>query len=95
MARCRLELGDHPGGCVGDSTRRLYAVVRDPPRQGDKGSSHSEHLVLARTKRSDTLTWVLQRGLVESADSPIPREKLGGVFLPLFTFRIYFVYLHS
>ena len=27
-----------------------YAVVRDPPCWRGKGSSHSEHLVLARTK---------------------------------------------
>jgi hypothetical protein len=25
-------------------------VVRDPPRRSGRGSSHSEHLVLARTK---------------------------------------------
>jgi hypothetical protein len=59
-----------------------------------------DHLIastwsLRGLRGSDTLARVLQRGLVESADSPIPREKLGGVFLPLFTFRIYFVYLHS
>jgi hypothetical protein len=59
---------------------RLYAVVRDPPCRNGKGSPHSEHLVLARTKGSDTLAQVLQRGLGKSADSSIPRQKIGGVF---------------
>jgi hypothetical protein len=90
MARWRLEFDDHPRGFVGDPTRRLYAVVRDPPHQRGKGPPHSEHLVLARTKGNDTLAWVLQQGLVESADSSIPREKLEESSCPYFTFRIYF-----
>jgi hypothetical protein len=89
-ARWRLEFGDHPGGFVGDPTRRLYAVVRDPPHQRSKASSHSEHLVLARTKGSDTLTQVLQQGLVKSVDSLIPLEKLEESSCPYFTFHIYF-----
>jgi hypothetical protein len=52
-----------------------------------KGSSRSEHLFLARTKVSDTLARVLQRGLVESADSSIPREKLEESSKPCFIFR--------
>jgi hypothetical protein len=87
----RLEFGDHHGGFVGDPTRWLYAVVRDPSRRRGKGTSHSEHLVLARTKGSNTLMLVLRRGLVESADSSIPREKLDDESsCPYFTFRIYF-----
>jgi hypothetical protein len=44
-----------------------------------------DHLVVSTwflrgPRGSDTLAWVLQRGLVESADSSIPREKIGGVF---------------
>jgi hypothetical protein len=31
MAWWQLELGHHPGGIVGDPTRWLYMVVRDPP----------------------------------------------------------------
>jgi hypothetical protein len=56
--------------------------MRDPPRQSGKGSSHREHLVLARTKGSDTLARVLQQGLGKIADSLIPRQKIG-VLLPL------------
>jgi hypothetical protein len=51
------------------------------------GSSRSEHLVLARTKGSDTLAWVLQQGLGESADSSIPWEKLEESSESCFTFR--------
>jgi hypothetical protein len=65
-------------------------VVWDPPYRRGKGSFHSEHLVLARTKQSDTLAWVLQRGLGESADSSIPQEKLEESSCPYFTFCIYF-----
>jgi hypothetical protein len=63
------------------------SVSRDPLRRSGKGSSRSEHLVLARTKGSDTLVRVIQRGLVESADSSIPREKLEESSKPCFTFR--------
>jgi hypothetical protein len=57
--------------------------MRDPLRRSGKGSSHSEHLVLAGTKGNDTLARVVQRGLGKSADSSIPRQKTGGVFLTL------------
>jgi hypothetical protein len=50
MTRWRLDLGDHFRGFVGDPTRRLYVVVKDPPRRKGNGSSHSEHLVLVRTE---------------------------------------------
>jgi hypothetical protein len=79
----RLEFGDHLGGLVGDPTQKLYTVVRDPPRQRGKESSHREHLVLASAKGSDTLARVLQRGLGKCAKSSIPQEKIGGVSLPL------------
>jgi hypothetical protein len=44
-----------------------------------------DHLVVSTwflqgPRGSDTLARVLQRGLVESADSSIPRKKIGGVF---------------
>jgi hypothetical protein len=41
-------------------------------------------------KGSDTLAQVVQRGLVESADSSIPQKKLEESSCPYFTFRIYF-----
>jgi hypothetical protein len=39
---------------------------------------------------SDTLAWVLQRGLVESADSSTLEKKLEEFSCPYFTFHIYF-----
>jgi len=50
---------------------------------------------------SKTLVWVLQRGVVESVDSPIPRQNIIEPFLPLlhyflaFTLCNYFELLHS
>jgi hypothetical protein len=49
---------------------------------------------------SDTLAWVLQRGLGKSADSSIPRQKIGGVFstllyIPHLIQAFYFVQLFS
>jgi hypothetical protein len=41
---------------------------------------------------SYTLAWVLQRGLVGSGDSPIPRENIA-VFLTLYIQAIYFLVL--
>jgi hypothetical protein len=83
MAWWLLELSDHPGGFVGDPTQRLYVVVRDPLRQRGKGSSHSEHLVLLRTKGkrypcagAPTRT----SGECRLSDTS---KKIGGVFLPL------------
>jgi hypothetical protein len=51
-------------------------VVSDSPHRSDKESAHSEHLVLTRTKGIYTIARVLQRGLVKSVDSSIPRKKL-------------------
>jgi hypothetical protein len=39
---------------------------------------------------SDTLAWVLQRGIGKSTDSSIPRKKLEESSCPYFTFCIYF-----
>ena len=52
---------------------KLWAIVGDSPRRSVEESAHREHLILARIKGSYTLTRVLQRGLVESGDSRIPR----------------------
>jgi hypothetical protein len=50
MALWRLERGDHPRGFVGDPAQVFTRSLRDPPRPSDKGSPHSEHLVLAWIK---------------------------------------------
>jgi hypothetical protein len=47
-----------------------------------------DHLIVSTwflrgPRGSDTLARVLQQGLGKSADSSIPREKIGGVFLTL------------
>jgi len=70
----------------------LSAVFGDSPRRSVEESAHREYLVLAR---------VLQRGLVESGDSPIPRQNIAEHFLTLllyflpFTLCNYFELLHS
>ena len=61
---------------------KLLAVVGDSLQRGGEESTHREHLILAQIKGSYTLARVLQRGLVGSGDSPIPRESII-VFLSL------------
>lgn len=56
----------------------------------------SEHLSLGDLRGSGILVWMLQRGLVESANSSIPLEKLGVLFpyscyIPYFASSIYFM----
>jgi hypothetical protein len=91
MAWWRLELGGHPGGFVGDPTQRLYAVVRDPPRQRAKGSSHSEHLVLARTKGERYPCMSAPMRTREECRLFDTSEKLEESSCPYFTFRVYFL----
>jgi hypothetical protein len=76
------ELGDHPAS-LWMTQLILWAVVGDSPRRSVKELACREHLILIRIKGSYTLTRVLQRGLVGSGDSPIPRENIV-VFLTLY-----------
>jgi hypothetical protein len=78
-----LEFDDHPGGLVGDPTRRLYAVVRDPPRRRAKGSSQREHLVLGRTKVECYSCAGAPMRTREECRLFDTSEKIGVVFLPL------------
>jgi len=68
----------------------LWVVLGDSPRWSVEESARREHLDLARIKGSKALARVLQRGLVESGDSPIPRKNIAEHFLALL---LYFVQL--
>jgi hypothetical protein len=87
MAWWRWELGDHREDLVGDPTQ-----VCKRSRGIHRAGVAKDHLVVSTwflrgPRGSDTLARVLQRGLVESADSSIPREKLEESSKPCFTFR--------
>ena len=55
---------------------KLWVVVGDSPRRSVEESTRREHLILAWIMGSYTLSRVLQRGLVGSGDSPIPRQNI-------------------
>jgi hypothetical protein len=57
-------------------------------REGSTAPEAKDHIIentwfLRGPRGIDALARVLQRGLGKSADSSIPRQKNGGVFLPL------------
>jgi len=74
--------------------------VGDSLRRSVEESARREHLVLTRTKGEQDPR-VLQRGLVESGDSLIPRQNMAEPFLALllyflaFTLCNYFELLRS
>jgi hypothetical protein len=59
-----------------DDPSHSVRVVGDSSRWNVKESAYKEHLILARIKGSYILVQVLQRELVESGDSPIPRKNI-------------------
>ena len=84
------------GSC--QACERFWAIHRDGVSKNQPVESTWS---LRGPRGSKTLARVLQRGLVESGDSPIPRENIAEHFLALllyflaFTLRNYFELLHS
>ena len=79
------------GSC--QACERFWAIYHD---RVSKNQLVESTWSLRGLRGSNTLAWVLQRGLVESGDSSIPRQNITEHFLPLLLyFSIYFVFLHS
>ena len=71
------------GSC--QACERFWAIHRDGVSQSIE-STWSLH----GPRGSKTLARVLQRGLVESGDSPIPRQNIAEHFLPLLLYFLAF-----
>ena len=85
-------------GGLCQACERFWAIHRDGVSKNQPiGNTWS----LRGPRGSKPLARVLQRGLVESGDSPIPRENIAEHFLTLllyilaFTLCNYFEFLHS
>jgi len=73
------------GSCL--ACERLWAIHRD---EVSKNQPVESTLSLRGPRGSKTLAWVLQRGLVGSGDSSIPRQNIAEPFLALLLYFLEF-----
>jgi len=73
------------GSC--QACERFWAIHRD---EVSKNQPVDSTWSLRGLRGSKTLARVLQRGLVESGDSPIPRQNIAEHFLPLIHYILAF-----
>ena len=74
------------GSC--QACERFWAIHRDGVSKNQPVESTCS---LQGPRGSKTLARVLQRGLVESGDSPIPRQNIAEHFLPLLLYFLAFI----